>query len=182
MQNTSRTKIIRFASIFSALSLAMVACTGAFDDPFVSPKQGTIAGSQTVNLANTNPQKITLFRVGHTSDTIVVDNGVTRLREGQKASWSELEVTDKDGKVLIRSFSEILQAAKCADTAPDIRELLELYPSFIPICDNLLVEKLQSAASIVVKTADGRTNHFTSWGVTLRSIGLTDALIYSVSL
>lgn len=182
MQKTSRTKIIRFASIISALSLTMVACTGAFDDPFVSPKQGSVTQSQAVNLADQASIKIFMFRVGHHSDTMIEAGGVTRLKEGLKVEWNSLSVVNLEGKITTRSYAELAANSKCVDGYPDVKELMTQYPSIIPICDKELIDSLNSASSIVVKTKDGEEMPFSSWNTRQRSIGLTNTVIFSVTL
>ena len=173
------TQIIRMAL---AVCSGIAACTGAFDDPFVSPKKGVTYPSQSLNLSEASARKVVFLRVGSSSDTYVETNGVSRLKEGEKAHWTEIAVSDQQGKSLPISQVEIANHSTCANDAPDVQELLASYKSLTVVCDSELVTALESASSIVITPVNGTPKLFTSWSFEVKNIGLTYAMIYSFNL
>jgi hypothetical protein len=175
-------KTTQLALMAVTVGFGIAACTGAFDDPFVSPKTGVTYPSQSLNLSEVSTRKVIFLRVGSKSDTYVESNGVTLLKEGERVNWTEIAVADQQGQSHSRSQVEIVNANTCANDSPDVQELLASYKSLTAVCDSKLIKALESASSVIITPANANPTLFTSWGFEVKNLGLTYAMIYTFTL
>jgi hypothetical protein len=168
----------------SLMVFNFVSCKGSVEDPFISPKVGTVSESHGVaSLSGAAAAKIiVLLRVGQVGETVIQTAGVARLKEGPPLSWQSLTINIADRPSVKRLYSELKSGSYCVDNEPDIKELLSLYPSMIAICDKDVISAFEKASSLAVGTKDNGEQSFSSWGINLSEIGASTVMIYTVFL
>ena len=169
--------------IFCFLSLVLISCKGSTEDPFVSPKIGTVTESHAASLsANSSARSFVLLRVGRVTDLVVIDKNVAKIKEGPAPKWQSMTVKTGHAPPVKKLYSDLIADGACVSKVPDIKELLDLYPSLTPICDKNVILMLDSATSLSLSTAEKGDQDFSSWGINLHDAGGGQILIYSLYL
>jgi hypothetical protein len=174
--------VSKFTLMAATIAVGLAACTGAFDDPFVSETKPKVYESKTISLADDSVRPISIIQISHELDRYVEANGTRRLVEGGRVSWSAISVADTAGNKVSKTSSEISSKTQCLSSSPDIKELIKSYSNLVVVCDEELLQTLRNAALISIVGTDGREHTSTSWGLGLHNVGLSNVLIYSVSM
>lgn len=170
--------------ILFLLSSALLSCKGSASDPFVSQKLGTVTESQSTSLSSDSvARNVVLLRVGRVSDPVVsVDKHSVKVQEGPAVKWESLTFKSPDSISVKKLYTELNGDKACAAKVPELQDILDLYPSMIPICDKNSILMLEKATSLTVSTIGNGDHEFSSWGINLQDLGGTSILIYSIFL
>lgn len=163
--------------------LLIVSCKGSVIDPFVSQKIGTVTESQSASLSSDSvARSVVLLRVGSVSDPVVIEKNVAKIKEGPAPKWQSLTVKDSSSTVIKKLYSDLIADKSCVGNEAEVKELLDLYPSMIAICDKKLIFSLEKASTLTLSTPDKGDQEFTSWGINIQDAGGAHILIYSLYL
>lgn len=170
--------------ILFLLSWVLLSCKGSVSDPFVSQKFGTVTESQSTSLSSDSvARNVVLLRVGRVSDPVVkLDKHIVKVQEGPAVKWQSLTLKSSNSISVKKLYSELNGDRACAAKVPEVQELVDLYPSMIPICDKNSILMLETATSLTVSTIENGDLEFSSWGINLHDLGSTSILIYSIFL